>query len=197
MVDFSVVEADELARNCTTRGGLVEVKSQERAVQEQRELTTLMSFYPALSDVPSSPREPIDPYSGEASVELAFGSPQDETKVSRPECSSMPLLINYIEAGGTVLRSSDATISSTKSSSCYWPTSSRYQCLVTDFEQPAASSTSSSAATAAVSSNPASIKRTGGNICPIFRKQTSTDTIRSAAAVRFSRSKYTSCSYRR
>ncbi|MCJ1475153.1 hypothetical protein MMC13_003813 [Lambiella insularis] len=80
LVDFSVVEADELARNCTTRGGQVEVKSQERAVQEQRELTTLMSYYPTFSDVPSSPREPIDPYSGEKSVERAFGTPHDETK---------------------------------------------------------------------------------------------------------------------
>ena len=81
MVDFSVVDADELARNCTTRGGKVEVKSRERAVQEQRELTTLMVFYTYLSDVPPSPREPADPYTGEASVELEFGRPSDETKV--------------------------------------------------------------------------------------------------------------------
>ena len=81
MVDFSVVEPDELARNCSTRGGKVEVRSSERTVQEQRELTVLMAFYTSLSDVPLSPREPADPYSGEASTERMFGTPSDETKV--------------------------------------------------------------------------------------------------------------------
>ncbi|MCJ1282706.1 hypothetical protein MMC26_002031 [Xylographa opegraphella] len=80
LVDFSVVEAEELARNCVTRGGKVEVRSKERAVQEQRELTVLMAFYTSLADVPSSPREPADPYSGEVSTELMFGAPSDETK---------------------------------------------------------------------------------------------------------------------
>ena len=81
-VDFSVIDASEIARNCVNRGGKVEVKSPERAVQEQRELTTLMAFYPSLSDTPPSPREPADPYSGEPSIERMFGEPQEETKVS-------------------------------------------------------------------------------------------------------------------
>ena len=59
----------------------MEVKSHERAVQEQRELTTLLAFYASLSDIPSSPREPSDPYTGEPMVERAFGTPQEETKV--------------------------------------------------------------------------------------------------------------------
>ncbi|MCJ1437640.1 hypothetical protein MMC27_007027 [Xylographa pallens] len=80
LVDFSVVETEELARNCSTRGGNVEVRSSERAIQEQRELTVLMAFYTSLSDVPPSPREPTDPYSGESSTELMFGAPSDETK---------------------------------------------------------------------------------------------------------------------
>ncbi|MCJ1397186.1 hypothetical protein MMC11_000378 [Xylographa trunciseda] len=80
LVDFSVVEADELARNYSTRGGKVEVRSSERAIQEQRELTVLMAFYTSLSDVPLSPREPADPYSGDASIERMFGAPSDETK---------------------------------------------------------------------------------------------------------------------
>ena len=81
MVDFSVIEADELARNCSTRGGNMEVKSHERAVQEQRELTTLMVIYTSSSDIPPSPREPSNPYSGEPVEERMFGSPPEETKV--------------------------------------------------------------------------------------------------------------------
>ena len=80
-VDFSVIEPDELARNCETRGGKVEVKSKERAVQEQRELTTLMVYYSSLADIPSTPREPSNPYSGDPSTELPFGEPTQDTKV--------------------------------------------------------------------------------------------------------------------
>ena len=83
-IDFSVIEREELARNIVTRGGNVELKSRERAVQEQRELTTLMVVYTTISDIPPSPREPSDPYSGESSVEQQFGMPQEETKVCPP-----------------------------------------------------------------------------------------------------------------
>ena len=82
VVDFSVIDAEELARSCATRGGKVEAKSLERAVQQQRELTTLVTFYATASDIPSSPREPIDPYSGNKGEELVFGTPLDETRVS-------------------------------------------------------------------------------------------------------------------
>ena len=82
VVDFSVIDRDELNRNCTTRGGNVEVRSHERAVQEQRELTTLMTFYASTSDIPPSPREPSDPFSGVSVTERDFGLPSEETKVS-------------------------------------------------------------------------------------------------------------------
>lgn len=84
MVDFSVVEKDELERNCETKGGKLEVNSRERAVQEQRELTTLMVIYTTSSDIPSSPREPVDPYTGEGDgVNLkSFGEPNEETRVN-------------------------------------------------------------------------------------------------------------------
>ena len=59
----------------------MEAKSHERAVQEQRELTTLMTFYSTPSDIPATPREPFDSFSGTVTEERAFGSPQDETKV--------------------------------------------------------------------------------------------------------------------
>ncbi|KAI9881522.1 MAG: hypothetical protein M1830_000085 [Pleopsidium flavum] len=79
-VDFSLIEREERERNCSTRGGLVEVKSRERAMQEQRELSTLMVVYTSVADVPTSPREPSDPYSGEHSQELMFGPPDEKTK---------------------------------------------------------------------------------------------------------------------
>lgn len=81
VVDFSVVALEELERNYTTRGGKVEIKSREREVQEQRELTTLMVIYTTSSDIPPSPREPSDPYSGDPVIEQTFGMPSDETKV--------------------------------------------------------------------------------------------------------------------
>ena len=81
VVDFSVVPSEELERNYTTRGGKVELKSRERGVQAQRELTTLMVIYTTPFDIPPSPREPADPYSGELVMEQAFGMPSEETKV--------------------------------------------------------------------------------------------------------------------
>ena len=81
-MDFSVIEVDELARNCSTRGGKLEVKSHERAVQEQRELTTLMVIYTTPSDIPPSPREPSNPFLDEHVEERMFGTPQEETKVT-------------------------------------------------------------------------------------------------------------------
>ena len=80
-IDFSVVPFEELERNYTTRGGKVELKSREREVQNQRELSTLMVVYTTPFDIPPSPREPSDPYSGESVTEQAFGMPSDETKV--------------------------------------------------------------------------------------------------------------------
>lgn len=81
MVDFSVIEPDELERNSITKGGKVEVKSPEGALQEQREQNTLMVIYTTPSDIPSSPREPSDPYSGVVVTEQSFGEPTEETKV--------------------------------------------------------------------------------------------------------------------
>lgn len=60
----------------------MEVKSLERAIQEQRELSTLMVVYTSLADIPTSPREPSDPYSGEQAQELMFGTPDEKTKVT-------------------------------------------------------------------------------------------------------------------
>lgn len=83
MVDFNVIEKSELERNYTTRGGRIDVESEEKAVQEERERSKLLVIYTSLSDTPSSPREPAEPYSGEQASEKSFGIPNPEhfTKV--------------------------------------------------------------------------------------------------------------------
>jgi hypothetical protein len=81
VVDFGDVNPQELDRNYKPRGGRLEVKSLESAVQQQRELTNLIAIYPSLADIPISPKEPADPYGGEPSEERMFGSPDEKTKV--------------------------------------------------------------------------------------------------------------------
>ena len=78
MIDFSVLGDQVQAQNYTSRGGNIEARSEERAVQDQRELTTLMVIYTDLSDIPSSPREPSEPYSGDHLMEETFGTPMEE-----------------------------------------------------------------------------------------------------------------------
>lgn len=82
-VDFSVIDPGELARNYTNRGGKAEVKSDERKVQEQREMSTLMVIYTTPSDIPPSPREPSEPFTGDTLMEESFGAPNEQTKVRR------------------------------------------------------------------------------------------------------------------
>lgn len=81
MIDFSVIEPDELGRNYTSKGGKKEFESKERAIQEQRELNYLMAIYNTPLEIPPTPREPSDPFAGETAIEQSFGDPSDETKV--------------------------------------------------------------------------------------------------------------------
>ncbi|KAL9105039.1 MAG: hypothetical protein Q9163_000052 [Psora crenata] len=78
--DFSVIEDTELARNYTSRGGQIEIVSPERDILAKREKSTLMAIYTSPSDIPSSPREPAEPYVGERIVEHSFGLPDVLTK---------------------------------------------------------------------------------------------------------------------
>ena len=76
-----VIGDDERQRQYTTRGGLLEVRSQESALQEQREISKLLVVYTSPSDIPPSPTEPSDlPAEGPANEEI-FGQPGNETKV--------------------------------------------------------------------------------------------------------------------
>lgn len=87
VVDFGVIAKSELQQNYSIRGGQMEVSSQDRAVQEEREQSKLLVIYTSLSDIPPSPREPPEPLSDEPSVlsaEKEFGAPKADsfTKVT-------------------------------------------------------------------------------------------------------------------
>ncbi|KAI9813288.1 MAG: hypothetical protein M1827_004230 [Pycnora praestabilis] len=79
LVDFSVIDPEELRRNYVTRGGYLSIESPEQLIQEKRELSTLMVIYTHPSDIPPSPREPSNPYSGEPSEIVMFGTPSELT----------------------------------------------------------------------------------------------------------------------
>ncbi len=72
---------EERAKNCLNRGGMVGIKSPEKDVQQQRELTALIAIYPSRADIPSSPREPTDPYGGIIGETVDFGAPKPENPV--------------------------------------------------------------------------------------------------------------------
>ncbi len=81
VADFSDIPSEERDRNSITRGGKVDVNSPERTIQQQRELSSLMVIYATPSDIPSTPREPHDPQSGEGVTEQFFGSPPPAFRV--------------------------------------------------------------------------------------------------------------------
>ena len=77
-VDFDCLGESDKASNFERYGGTREPHSPERIVQQQRELTTLIAFYPTTLDIPHSPREPADPYSGAYAAETPFGTGSDK-----------------------------------------------------------------------------------------------------------------------
>lgn len=106
VVDLSVIPPEELNRNYTPRGGKQSPESEEKAVQEQRELKTLMVIYTSSSDIPPSPREPIEQDSDDFSPEQSFGSPEAETKVSRSVVGNLFLFNLNLGSGVKILCSS-------------------------------------------------------------------------------------------
>ncbi|SMR43888.1 unnamed protein product [Zymoseptoria tritici ST99CH_3D1] len=74
LVDFSVVDEDERKRNYAPfGGGEMQPDSAERGKREAYENSTLLVFYPNPSDIPSNPREPADPYTGDSMTVQRFG----------------------------------------------------------------------------------------------------------------------------
>lgn len=82
-VDFSVVPADERARNYAPYGGgELHPDTPERAVRENYENNTLLVFYADPSEIPANPREPTDPGNDEKQGEIKqFGAPEEKFAV--------------------------------------------------------------------------------------------------------------------
>jgi hypothetical protein len=77
-IDFSSVDEDARKINFEPfGGGQLKVDSPERAVQENREASTLMAVYMVKSDIPPCPREPADPYTGERLETKQFALPEE------------------------------------------------------------------------------------------------------------------------
>ena len=82
MIDFDVVEDTQRQQAYVTRGGLLEVRSPERVLQEQRETSRLLVVYTSPSDIPPSPSEPSEQPVEGPTTEVAFGQPGEGTKVA-------------------------------------------------------------------------------------------------------------------
>ncbi|KAL8779917.1 MAG: hypothetical protein Q9213_006715 [Squamulea squamosa] len=81
LVDFSDIPVNEYERNYSARAGKNPAQSEDKALQEQRDSNTLMVTYISPSDIPPSPREPIEQDPDDFNPEQSFGAPADETKV--------------------------------------------------------------------------------------------------------------------
>lgn len=79
-VDFSTVEKDDRDRQYAPYGGgKLQPDSPERAIREQYERDNLIVMYASPSDIPPNPREPTDPYNGEAGGPVKeFGVPPEK-----------------------------------------------------------------------------------------------------------------------
>ncbi|KAL8862723.1 MAG: hypothetical protein Q9178_001221 [Gyalolechia marmorata] len=80
LVDFSDIPLAEYERNFSARAGKNPAESEEKGLQEERETKTLMVIYTTTSDIPPSPREPIEQDPDDFNPEQSFGAPADETK---------------------------------------------------------------------------------------------------------------------
>lgn len=84
--------------NYTAFGGIRQVDSEERRVQEQRETRIPMEYYMDISSIPPSPKEPPNPYPGEASMTLSFGEPSEQTVV----CSNVQTMLGYTDCNNVL-----------------------------------------------------------------------------------------------
>jgi hypothetical protein len=79
-IDFSTVDQEERDRMYAPYGGgKLQPDSSERAIREQYERDNLLVIYQDLNDIPPNPREPVDPYNGDAGETLKmFGAPPEK-----------------------------------------------------------------------------------------------------------------------
>ncbi|KAG8529457.1 uncharacterized protein KY384_006094 [Bacidia gigantensis] len=83
--NFSGIDESESSRNFASRGGRNNAESPEREAQKTREHETLMAIYTSASDMPLTPREPVDPYVGDYNPEQIFGQPEGIIKTRESE----------------------------------------------------------------------------------------------------------------
>lgn len=78
-IDFSTVDQEERDRMYAPYGGgKLQPDSHERAIREQYERDNLLVIYQDPDDIPPNPREPADPYNGDAGGPLKeFGAPPE------------------------------------------------------------------------------------------------------------------------
>ncbi|KAI9699718.1 MAG: hypothetical protein M1836_002752 [Candelina mexicana] len=79
LVDFRAMRQKAVDINYAAFGGIQEVESEERRVQEQREARIPMEYYIDTSSIPPSPKEPPNSYFEEPSMTVPFGEPQELT----------------------------------------------------------------------------------------------------------------------
>ena len=79
-IDFSTVDQEERDRMYAPYGGgKLQPDSSEQAIREQYERDNLLVIYQELSDIPPNPREPADPYNGDAGEPVKeFGAPPEK-----------------------------------------------------------------------------------------------------------------------
>ncbi|KAI5359543.1 putative Zinc finger, CCCH-type [Septoria linicola] len=83
-VDFSVVDKEERDRNYTPYGGgRLQPHSDERARRDQHENNTLMVFYTNPNEIPSTPKEPENPYNGDQNGTVKTFGALDEKWIAR------------------------------------------------------------------------------------------------------------------
>ncbi|KAL8637491.1 MAG: hypothetical protein Q9228_005242 [Teloschistes exilis] len=73
VIDWSNFPPAQIESNYSRRGGKNPAGSAQKAIQEQRELDSLMVIYTSMSDIPSSPREPPEQDSEDFNPEASFG----------------------------------------------------------------------------------------------------------------------------
>ncbi len=165
-IDFSVVDEQELARFLTSRGGKCEIKSPEQAVQEQREQATLMVIYTSDSNIPPSPREPSDTFSGDTLMEESFGPPEDQTRVS----SVLPQHANKAECVLTNCcqgKRSRILYTTKRTTSSRNPSCTRYRCPSSNNTNPEPGTSTASTASATAGGSSRSFCRIRVNLCSI------------------------------
>ncbi|KAI4199212.1 MAG: hypothetical protein LQ350_004768 [Teloschistes chrysophthalmus] len=103
LIDWSFFPAAQIESNYARRGGKNPPGSAQKAIQEQRELDSLMVIYTSMSDIPSSPREPPEQDSEDFSPEASFGRATKEEFVKIREAQY------YASQNGQQMQAAPAT----------------------------------------------------------------------------------------